>query len=205
MKSKAMLPMATIAAMFACGTTIIPALLNPAAAQQHPVLKNVIPESASMTIQANITAINANTREVTLQGPSGRKVTVIAGPIVRLEMLKVGDTVNAKYYRSVAFDISGPKGGNGTPKSAGEMTQAIEQRAEGPGGVAARVTEVQGLVVGIDRAANSIDVVNPSGGGVYTVEVTNPERVAMLSQVKIGDTITAVVSEALAVSIEPAR
>jgi hypothetical protein len=85
------------------------------------------------------------------------------------------------------------------------MTQAIEQRAEGPGGVAARVTEVQGLVVGIDRAANSIDVVNPSGGGVYTVEVTNPERVAMLSQVKIGDTITAVVSEALAVSIEPAR
>ena len=143
MKSKAMLPMATIAAMFACGTTIIPALLNPAAAQQHPVLKNVIPESASMTIQANITAINPTTREVTLQGPSGRKVSVTAGPIVRLEMLKVGETVNAQYYRSVGFDVSGPKGGNGTPKSSGEMTQAIEQRAEGPGGIAARVTQVK--------------------------------------------------------------
>jgi len=197
--------MATIATLFACSATILPARLNPAIAQQHPVLRNVIPESASMTLQANITAINPNTREVTLQGASGRKVTVTAGPIVRLEMLKVGDTVNAKYYRSVAFDISAPKGGNGTPKSAGEMTQAIEQRAEGPGGVAARVTQVQGLVVGIDQAANSIDVVNPSGGGVITIEVTNPERIAMLSQVKIGDTITATISEALAVSIEPAR
>jgi hypothetical protein len=204
MKSKAMLPMATIAAI-ACGTTIIPALLHPAAAQQHPVLKNVIPESASMTIKANITAINPTTREVTLQGPSGTKVTVTAGPIVRLEMLKVGETVNAQYYRSVGFDVSGPKGGNGTPKSTSEMRQAIEQRAEGPGGIAARVTQVQGLVVGIDRAANSIDVANPSGGGVYTIEVTNLERIAMLPQVKIGDTITAVISEALAVSIEPAR
>jgi len=124
---------------------------------------------------------------------------------VRLEMLKVGNTVNATYYRSVAFDISGPKGGNGTPTSTAGMTQAIEPRAEAPGGVAARVTEVQGLVVGVDRTANSIDVVNPSGGGVYTVEVTAPERVAKLTQVKVGDTITAVISEALAVSIEPAR
>jgi Cu/Ag efflux protein CusF len=205
MKCKALLPMTAVATIFACSATIVPALLNPAAAQQHPVLKNVIPEAASMTIQANITAINPNTREITLQGPSGKKVTVTAGPIVRLEMLKVGDTVNAKYYRSVAFDISGPKGGSGTPKSTAGTMQAIEQRAEGPGGVAARVTEVQGLVVGIDRAANSIDVVNPSGGGVYTIEVTDPERAAMLSQVKIGDTVTAVVSEALAVSIEPAR
>ena len=119
-------------------------------------------------------------------------------------MLKVGDTVNAQYYRSVAFGISGPKGGNEASQSQNEMTEAIEQPAEAPGGVAARVTKVQGLVVGIDRAANSIDVVNPSGGGVYTIEVTNPERIAMLSQVKVGDTITAVVSQALAVSIEPA-
>jgi hypothetical protein len=196
---------ATIAAMLICGAAFSLAPLKPAAAQQHPVLKDVIPESASMTIQANITAINPSTREVTLQGQSGRKSTVTAGPAVRLEMLKVGDTVNAKYYRSVAFDISGPKGGNGTPKSENEMTLSIDRRAEAPGGVAARVTKVQGLVVGIDRAANSLDVADPSGGGVYTIEVTNPERIAMLSQVKVGDTITAVVSEAVAVSIEPAH
>ena len=42
---------------------------------------------------------------VTLMGASGAKVTVTAGPLVRLELLKVGDTVNAKYYRSVAFVV----------------------------------------------------------------------------------------------------
>ena len=66
------------------------------------------------------------------------------------------------------------------------------------------LTKVQGLVVGIDEAAHSLDLVNPSGGGIYTIEVTDPARIAMLSQVDVGDTITAVVSQALAVSIEPA-
>ena len=57
----------------------------------------------------------------------------------------------------------------------------------------------------VNLAANYIAGDWLRGRSANTVEVTNPERVAMLSQVKIGDTITAVVSEALAVSIEPAR
>jgi len=43
------------------------------------------------------------------------------------------------------------------------------------------------------------------GGGVYTVHVTDPARIAMLSQVKLGDTIAAEISDAVAVSIEKAR
>jgi len=179
------------------------AFFRPAAAQQHPVLKNVIPESASMTLQAKITAINPSTREVTLRGRSGNTVTVTAGPVVRLNMLKIGDTVNAQYYRSVAFGISAPKGGNEAPRSKDGMVELADQPAEAPGGVGVRLIRVQGLVVAIDRAANRFDVVNPSGGGVYTIEVTNPERIAKLSEVNVGDTITAVVSQAVAVSIEP--
>ena len=41
-------------------------------------------------------------------------------------------------------------------------------------------------------------------GGVYTLHVTDPARIPMLSSLKVGDTITAVVSQAVAVSIEPA-
>jgi len=167
------------------------------------VLKNVIPESASMTLQAKITAINPSTREVTLRGRSGNTVTVTAGPVVRLNMLKIGDTVNAQYYRSVAFGISAPKGGNEVPRSKDGVVELADQPAEAPGGVGVRLIRVQGLVVAIDRAANRFDVVNPSGGGVYTIEVTNPERIAKLSEVNVGDTITAVVSQAVAVSIEP--
>ena len=67
-----------------------------------------------------------------------------------------------------------------------------------------RLTKVQVTVVGIDAADQSVDVINPSGGGVYTIKVTNPARAAMLETLNVGDTITAVVSQALAVSITPA-
>jgi len=64
---------------------------------------------------------------------------------------------------------------------------------------------VSGTVVAKHMASNSLDVVSPGGGGVYTVHVTDPARIAMLSEIKVGDTITAVVSDAMAVSIEKAK
>ena len=119
---------------------------------------------------------------------------------MRLDMLRVGDTVNAQYYRSVAFVLSAP----GMPAPEDQMAQAILQPAQAPGGIGVRETKISGLVVGVDLAANSIDIVNPSGGGIYTVNVTDPSRQALLGSLKVGDTITAVVSQALAVSITPA-
>jgi hypothetical protein len=168
------------------------------------VLKNVVPASESMTIHAKITAINPGTRAVSLAGASGNQVTVTAGPNVRLEMLKVGDSVNAQYYRSVAFMVTPPAAGNAAPTSNDQINEVMARPVEAPGGVGIRTTQVQGSVVGIDLADNTVDVVNPSGGGVYTLHVTDPARIPMLSSLKVGDTITAVVSQVVAVSIEPA-
>jgi hypothetical protein len=193
------------AAMLVAAAFLSPVVLpHVATAQTHPGLSNVVPESEAVTIQAKITAIDPATRAVTLVGAAGNPVTVTAGPVVRLDMLKVGDTVNVKYYRSVGFFVDRPRGGNGVPVSNDQMAQVIAQPAKVPGGFAVRLTQVSGTVVGINRAANSVDVVNPSGGGVYTIDVTNPTRIAMLHSLKVGDTVTAAVSETLAVSIEPA-
>jgi len=181
------------------------ALPLPAAAQgNNPTLSNIVPQSAAVTLQARITAINPTKRWVTLAGASGHQVTVVAGPNVRLEMLKVGDTVNAMYYRSVGFLVTPPQGGSGVPVAETEIAQVIDQRAQVPGGIGVELVKVQGTVVSLDLAAHSVDLVNPSGGGIYTIEVTDPARIAMLDTLKVGDTITAVISEAFAVSIEPA-
>ncbi|MBK3773154.1 hypothetical protein [Azospirillum aestuarii] len=203
MKRRATLPTVTATAVgILCGALLAAATVpHPASAQSRPVLTNVIPESAAVTIHAKITAIDVGKRKVTLAGRSGTPVTVMAGPAVRLEMLKMGDTVDAQFYRSVAFMVSQP----GTPVPEDEVQQAVARPAEAPGGIGVQVTRLSGLVVGIDLSANSIDLVNPNGGEVYTVNVTDPARQAKLPSLKVGDTITAVVSEALAVSIEPAR
>ncbi len=167
-------------------------------------MQNVVPQSEEVTLQAKITAINPSTRAVTLKGPKGDKVTVTAGPNVRLEMLKVGQTVNAQYYRSVAFVVNPPQGGMGVPVSNDQFTQVTAQPVTAPGGVVLQLVKISGTVVGVDLSDNSISIVNPSGGQVYTIDVTNPARAAMLPSLNVGDTITAVVSQTLAVSITPA-
>ncbi len=167
-------------------------------------MKNVIPQAEEVRLQAKITAIDTSTRAVTLKGASGNSVTVTAGPLVRLNLLQVGQTVNAQYYRSVAFLVNPPQGGNGVPVSNDQFSQVMAQPVQAPGGVALRVVKISGTVVAIDLSSNSISVVNPSGGQVYTIDVTDPARIAMLPSLHVGDTINAVVSQVLAVSITPA-
>ncbi len=100
--------------------------------------------------------------------------------------------------------MNGPTGGNGVPVSNDKMVELLAQPVTAPGGVGVRLTKISGTVVGIDMSAHSLDVVNPSGGGVYTIDVTDPSRIPLLQSLKVGDTVTAVVSQALAVSITPA-
>lgn len=194
-------PFAVMAVVSATAFALCLPPSQPTSAQgNNPTMTNVVPESAAVTMQAKIRAINPKTREITLAGRSGTTVTVEAGPGVRLDMLKVGDAVNAQYYRSVAFMVSQP--GMTVPKD--QITQVTARPATAPGGIGVRQTKISGLVVGIDQASHSIDVVDPTGGGVYTLDVTDPARQAAMTRLKVGDTITAVVSEALAVSIKPA-
>ncbi len=182
-----------------------PVLVPSPAAAGNPTFTNAVPESAALSLHAKISAVNPEKRWVTLTGPTGKEVTVVAGPAVRLEMLKVGDRVNARYYREVGFIVSTPTTGNSTPRSDDEVAAMLARPLKVPGGAAAAVTRVSGTVVGLDLADNTVDLVNPSGGGIYSFVVTNPARIRALRTLKIGDTITVVVSEAVAVQIEPAK
>jgi hypothetical protein len=56
----------------------------------------------------------------------------------------------------------------------------------------------------VDPAAHKIELVNPSGGPVRSIAVVTPEGQQNLKLVKVGDTITAVISEALAIALDPA-
>ena len=191
-------------AAFIVGAALLVTVPNAVAAQDNPTLTNVIPESTAVRLVATIKSIDAATREVVLEGRSGATIHLIAGPAVRLGLLKAGDTVEATYYRSVAFLVSGPQSSGGTPTDEDSVTAALARPVHAPGGVAVRTTKVSGIVVGLDLAAHTVDVTPTAGGPVYTIEVTDPARIAAMSHLKIGDTITAVVSEALAVNIKPA-
>ena len=62
---------------------------------------------------------------------------------------------------------------------------------------------VTGTVVGVDLMNHTISLVNPSGGMVHTFDVTDPHRQAALKRVKVGDSLTAIGTEAFANALEP--
>lgn len=196
------LPTATAAACVAAALLlpIGPRAMAQGIGPQNGAITSPVPLPAAVTLHAKITAIDPATRALTLTGASGQSVTITAGPAVRLELLKVGDRVNAQYYRSVAFSVAGP----GTTAPPDGAAGALAQPVQGPGGVVFTLARISATVVGIDLADNSIDVIDPTGGAVRTLVVTDPSRIAMLPTLKVGDTVTATVSQALAVSITPA-
>jgi hypothetical protein len=163
-------------------------------------------ETETVTIRATVKAVDMKTRTVTLVGPQGETKTMKVGPQVQnLAQVKPGDTVVARFYDSVAYVLSPP----GTKVPEDTLAAAAARAAPGEmpaGGVATRLT-VTGLVVGVNPAAHTISLVDPppAGGEVRTLTVKNPEYQKMLPQIKVGDTITAYITEAVVAAVEPAK
>jgi hypothetical protein len=65
--------------------------------------------AAGVQATTTVTAIDAATRVVSLQGPGGNVFKVKAGPKVQLEKLKVGDRILATYVEAVAIKLEKAK------------------------------------------------------------------------------------------------
>lgn len=61
--------------------------------------------AGGVTATVTVTAIDAKTRVVSLQGPRGNVHQVKAGPQIQLEKLKVGDRLLATYVEAVAVRL----------------------------------------------------------------------------------------------------
>jgi hypothetical protein len=152
------------------------------------------------TVHATVTAIDQSTRHVTLQTPDGRSQELTVGPEARnLGQVKVGDEVIVQYHEALAIEVTES---DGKPLPQPTESVAVDRTAPGqkPGGVIARTVTLSGTVQAIDLKKKTA-VIKGSGGNTVEVQLQHPER---WTKVKVGDTITAVYSEALAVSVQPA-
>ena len=181
----------------------VPALTSPAHAQGTSALGGV-GESQTVTLRAKVKAVNMKTREVTLVKPTGEVFAVHAGDAVqRLAEVKPGQTVVVHYFTSVAYVIS--KGNANTPENMALIAAAKADKTQLPGGVVADKTVVTGLVVGIDMSAHQIQLVNPTGGRIITVDVKDTQRQKDMAMLNVGERLTIVTTQALAIGIDPAK
>jgi hypothetical protein len=145
---------------------------------------------------ATVKAISHRDRTITLVGPKGKRATYKVGPeAVNFDQIRVGDRVNFRATEALAVYLR-PQG---TPRSVGEgAAVALAPKGAMPGGIIANTVEVTARVVSVDSATRHVTLQLPTGRE-RTVSVS--PRVD-LTKVAPGDTVTAQVVDALAISVE---
>ena len=153
----------------------------------------------TVKVEATVQAIDLPKRVVTLKGSKGDIFDLKVGEEAKnLPQVKVGDLVTVQYYESLAFQVT--KAGQASVESAGSGVVRAKP-GEKPGGVAANQVTVTASIEAIDAKNKYVTLKGPEGK-TMEVKVQDPKN---LKNVKVGDQVVLTYTEALAVSVEPAK
>lgn len=181
-------------AVFAAVLTAAPVVTlaaDPAATKEGAI---VLTDSAYA--KATIVDINKKERKLTLRDEKGVDLVVVAGPEVRnFAQIKKGDIVEVEYHRAAATKLEKASDANIAGKSS-----AVERAPAGakPGMVAMETSTIVATVLEIDQKNRMLTVQGPKGG-IVTINV--PADMKTFDSLKKGDQISAVYSEAIAISV----
>jgi hypothetical protein len=197
MNTKSTLTLALIAAaLSATALAQTPAPAAGAAVASAPGKAAVV---AAVEISAQVVGIDKATRTLTLKGPKGNAVDLVAGDEVRnFDQIKLGDVVVARYAQALTLELRKTTAVAGAPAVREEAAKA--KPGERPAVAGARQVTVIASVVAVDPKKSTITLKGPRGNEV-TLNVQNPEQFKV---VKKGDQVEATYTEALAISVEPA-
>jgi len=151
------------------------------------------------TETATVEAIDHGRREVTLKEANGLYSTVmVPADNKKFDTIKVGDKVTARYYDNVVIRVKHP-GEKDTDKDTAAVTAGSSGKA---GGTAATQRTITATITQIDMKVPSITFTGPNNWK-YSSKVQDKEA---LAQVKVGDKVDIVWTEAVMISLEtPAK
>jgi hypothetical protein len=152
-----------------------------------------------LELTATVEDVDMATRLVTLKGSEGGMVTVQAGDEVRnLGQVKKGDQVNISYYESMAVDVMAP--GAAAPRD--DVTTAAVRAEAGakPAGAVGRQERKTVKILSVDPYKKAISF-RGEDGRYREVSMDAPHLERYLKELKDGDTVEMIYTEALAVAI----
>jgi hypothetical protein len=182
-------------------------LALPAAAQKPDVTGGTVVASEpgkaaavrAVKITAQVVAIDKASRTVTLKGPKGNVVDVVAGDEVKnFDQIKAGDFVVVDFIQSLSLELQKTKSGAGGISAQSAAVTA--EPGERPAAAAAHQVIAIAKVTAVDKKAKTITLKGPRGN-VVTLDVQNPVQFKV---VKVGDEVLVTYTEAVAISVEPA-
>ncbi|CAG9201250.1 conserved exported hypothetical protein [Paraburkholderia tropica] len=156
--------------------------------------------AAKRTVTAEVLSVDPATRTVRLKREDGKTFEVQVGEEARnFDQLRIGDKVTMTYREGLSLSL---KKGGGEATSV-EETPSLERAPQGakPGGTIGRQVRVVADVVGVNHKTKMVTLKGPEGDTV-DLKVEDPEQ---LANIKKGDQVEAVYTEALAISVQPAH
>jgi Cu/Ag efflux protein CusF len=163
------------------------------------VAQTPVTKTQTVSATATIQAIDSTSRTITLRSDKGEEDTFQAGPeLKRFNELKVGDKVKATYWESVVMQVLPP----GAAAPAGSTSAAVTPgKGKSPAATAAVQQTTTVTVKAIDPKVPSVTVTTEDGRTV-TRKIEDPNNVAKL---KVGDKVSITYTQALLVTVEPAK
>ena len=153
----------------------------------------------TVAIEAEIVAVDLETKEVTLQGPQGNQITIVAQEqVVKLEDLRVGDRVAAHYLASLHGEVREPTAEELANPWLVLTEDAIDRAPEHPAVGAARQIRAVVTIDTIDLDAGLV-VVKDSRGKLHTIGDIPRHK---LEAIDLGAKAVVVYTEALAIGLE---
>jgi ribosomal protein S17 len=149
-----------------------------------------------LTVKATVAAIDRANRTVALRGPEGNVMTLVVDEsVTRFDKLKMGDTVTAQYYESVAYQILKP----GTPAPPDTITDGGGKFVGDKLGGAVVSKSVRTVTIETIDLATPAVTVKSSDGTIASYRVRHKEY---LTDVKVGDQVTIRQTAALMIAVD---
>lgn len=184
---------AALLILTSCSSNPPPPQVSSAAAFQPGVPGGVFVETQSLT--ANVTAIDAAKRKVTLVTSDGNKTTVKCGPdVINFDQIRVGDQLKV----TVAEEVVAYVAEAGAPHTdGGAALVALAPKGAKPGGIVADTVQVTAKVIAIDLRAHKATLQFPDGS-TRTVAV-RPD--VDLKKRHVGEEVVIRITEILALNV----
>jgi hypothetical protein len=172
----------------------------PAIAQTAEVLvasgPGVAGAAGTLHLAGKITAINSETREVTLTGEGANQMVVTAGPEVKnFAQLRIGDQVELVIAQALKLEL---RKGSTAAASRTEQTGRVGSGVEGrPGGAVGRKVVIMAEVTALDAATQTVTLKGPQQS--MDLKVADPEQ---FKGIALGDRVEATYVEAVAMELK---
>ncbi len=165
-------------------------------AAKEPFVKKDVVEAT-----ATIEAIDSENRLLVLSGPNGM-ATIQAGPEIKnFDQIHVGDEVKVTYTAAVAAKVTKSKQQPATTVDTASYTAPAGSKPAAGVGASIKTT-VQ--IESVDSSFETVTFKRPDGY-VRTIAPASPEGKKFIRTLKKGDMVDVEYTEALAISVVPAK